>query len=151
MLAHGFVERAEQSQADIDGNRRTDEVDRWKLAGARSVDADRHRRVRPDAVVVAVDMHVAAVERRMRGDPFELCVDAIVLVMVERRADLVERQREYQQPAREQPCATHTAAEALRESGEAWGVGHGRSGCERVAESAAGVFHKVLGCARPYR
>ena len=112
MPAHGFVERGEQSQAGIDGNRHTDGVDRWELTCARRVDTDCYRGARAHPVVVGVDMRLATIERDTRRHQFELRVDATVQVLMELSADRVEGQSEHQQPAREQPSAAHDAGTA---------------------------------------
>ena len=65
-------------------------------------------------MLVALGVRTAVIERRVGGRKPYLLFDTVVMVMVEGRAQKVQRHHEHEQPTREPPCAAHTVGGTAR-------------------------------------
>ena len=91
MLWLQFIDRSKQLGHRDERDLRIDVVDGGKLSQPGWVDPDRHRGVRAQGMLVALSVRTAVIERRVCGRKPYLFFDTIVMVMVERRAQEVQR------------------------------------------------------------
>ena len=84
-------------------------VDGGELGQPRRVDPDRRGGMRRQRVIVSLQVDITDFNRSVPRRQLQLSFDPIVMVMVERRAQEIERQHQYEQPPRNPPCAAHTA------------------------------------------